>query len=212
MLPPHAIRRDFLPAPLAAQFLTFVGAHEARFAPSALYGRVIDPTRRNSRTTRALGPLADELRRHFAAALPGLVDALRVNAFVPAHFEIEQAAHGDGAFFKPHIDTVTGPEEPVETDRVLSCVWYFHVEPKRYSGGALRLHRIGTHRIGTGPAGSAQGVDIEPEANMLVAFPSWAPHEVLPVSCPSERFMDQRFAVNCWVHRAKDGSRADRSP
>jgi Rps23 Pro-64 3,4-dihydroxylase Tpa1-like proline 4-hydroxylase len=41
--------------------------------------------------------------------------------------------------------------------------------------------------------------DIEPGQNRLVAFPSWAPHEVMPISCPSRRFIDSRFAVNCWA-------------
>jgi Rps23 Pro-64 3,4-dihydroxylase Tpa1-like proline 4-hydroxylase len=44
-------------------------------------------------------------------------------------------------------------------------------------------------------------VDIEPTNDTLVFFPSWFPHEVLPVACPSGRFEDSRFAINCWVRR-----------
>jgi hypothetical protein len=44
--------------------------------------------------------------------------------------------------------------------------------------------------------------DIEPEYDTLVFFPSWSPHEVLPVHVPSGRFMDSRFDINCWIHRA----------
>jgi hypothetical protein len=28
-------------------------------------------------------------------------------------------------------------------------------------------------------------IDIQPEQNALLAFPSWAAHEVLPITCPS---------------------------
>jgi SM-20-related protein len=60
----------------------------------------------------------------------------------------------------------------------------------------LRLYAIGD------PAGQTF-IDIEPVHNSLLVFPSWAPHEVMPVSCPSQRFMDSRFAINCWVNNKK---------
>jgi Rps23 Pro-64 3,4-dihydroxylase Tpa1-like proline 4-hydroxylase len=63
----------------------------------------------------------------------------------------------------------------------------------------LRLHRIGSR------AGEEGGADIAPEPNSLVLFPSWAPHEVLLVRCPSGRFEDSRFAINCWIYRARAG-------
>ena len=75
---------------------------------------------------------------------------------------------------------------------VLSGVYYFNAEPKAFTGGALRLHAIG------GKNGE-NFVDIEPVRNGLLVFPAWAPHEVLPVSCPSKRFINSRFAINCWV-------------
>jgi SM-20-related protein len=69
------------------------------------------------------------------------------------------------------------------------------------AGGALRLYAIG------GEA-DQKFVDIEPLRNSLLMFPSWAPHEVMPVSCPSKRFIDSRFAINCWVHRKKSAAPA----
>jgi Rps23 Pro-64 3,4-dihydroxylase Tpa1-like proline 4-hydroxylase len=122
-----------------------------------------------------------------------LIAQLRVSTFEMAGIEIQLVAHGDGAFYKPHIDTRTGPESDLSTVRVLSGVYYFHAEPKAFSGGALRLYdfAFGAHE--------PRFVDIEPERNTFVAFPSWARHEVLPVSCPTRQFIDSRFAVNCWV-------------
>jgi Rps23 Pro-64 3,4-dihydroxylase Tpa1-like proline 4-hydroxylase len=42
--------------------------------------------------------------------------------------------------------------------------------------------------------------DILPDHNLLVAFPSIAPHSVDMVSCPRGAFADRRFAINIWIH------------
>ena len=44
-------------------------------------------------------------------------------------------------------------------------------------------------------------LDVAPEKDSLLIFPSWALHEVMPVVCPSGEFADSRFSVNCWVWR-----------
>ena len=80
---------------------------------------------------------------------------------------------------------------------MISAVYYFHVEPKGFTGGELRLYRYGApaETLGKEPGNH---VDIAPINNSLVAFPSWALHEVRPVQCPSDEFREYRFAVNCW--------------
>ncbi len=104
-------------------------------------------------------------------------------------------AHGDGAFYKRRIDTLTDRYGDLDRIRVLSGVYYFNAEPKAFSGGALRLYAIGGKP-------DENFVNVEPLNNWLLVFPSWAPHEVMPISCPSRRFVDSRFAVNCWICRA----------
>ena len=123
--------------------------------------------------------------------LPDWVEKLRVTAVEAPKLEAELVAHNEGAFYKRHIDTQTASDHNLL--RVLSGVYYFHAEPKAFSGGALRLYAIG--------GDNARFADIEPARNSLLVFPSWAPHEVMPISCPSKRFIDSRFAINCWVHR-----------
>jgi hypothetical protein len=59
-------------------------------------------------------------------------------------------------------------------------------------------------RLGARIAGGGRGdtfVEVEPNNDMLVFFPAWFPHEVMPVECLSGRFEDSRFAINCWIHR-----------
>jgi Rps23 Pro-64 3,4-dihydroxylase Tpa1-like proline 4-hydroxylase len=65
-----------------------------------------------------------------------------------------------------------------------------------FSGGELRIHRLGAKP-------GDFGHDIEPRQGRLVVFPSWWPHEVLKVRCPSGNFADSRFSVNCWIHRQR---------
>ncbi len=112
------------------------------------------------------------------------------------------AAHPNGAHFAPHLDIPIGADRaPLAAadrhDRVISAVYYFHAEPKAFTGGELRLYRYGApaETIGQEPGNH---VDIAPINNSLVAFPSWALHEVRPVQCPSDEFREYRFAVNCW--------------
>src|SRR5262249_43378463 len=133
--------------------------------------------------------------------VPRLIAELGITSLVPSnHIELELVAHGNGAFFKRHIDTFTGAAANDKSKRLISGVYYFHSEPKAFSGGVLRLYRFG--RVENGD----DFIDIQPEQNVLVAFPSWAPHEVLPVTCPSGRFADARFSVNCWIHAALRGA------
>ena len=199
-LPPHRVIDDFLAADSLSRLIDYACAHEAEFAPTTLRkgaGEALDPSFRISSFLLDFGPTKDEIKEKILRLTPSLITELRVTPFVPSGVELELVAHGDGAFYKCHIDTFTGGDQSRTSQRMLSGVYYFHAEPKAFSGGALRLHPFG------GPQASANFIDIEPRRNTLVVFPSWAPHEVLPVSCPSRRFAASRFAVNCWVRRDK---------
>ena len=140
-------------------------------------------------TAAAFRPL---LKARLLELAPTLIAELRLTPFEVSKVELELVAHGDGAFYKRHIDTATARD--AAHLRVLSGVYYLHREPRAFSGGALRLYAIGNN---------ARFVDIEPVCNALLVFPAWAPHEVLPVSVPSGRFADARFAINCWLKQRR---------
>ena len=195
-MPPYRVLRDFLDAKTRATLLEFSCANEAKFEPTLLRGSKHDPTFRVSLGLADFKPEKTALRERIRKIIPQLIAELGVNPFTCSKVELELVAHGDGAFFKRHLDTQRGVYGPGKSTRMISAVYYFHAEPKAFSGGALRLYRFG------GGGGDEDGfVEIEPEQNTLLAFPSWAAHEVLPVSCPSRRFSNSRFAVNCWLHR-----------
>lgn len=188
---PHRVIRNFLGPDLIGQLLAHAEANRDAFTPTRVEGAGVDPESRVSRGLRDLGPLQGELEARFLAVMDPTVADLRLSSFDLDRLEIELVAHGDGAFYRRHIDTRTGPSDKT-TDRVLTGVLYFHTEPKNYSGGELRLHSI------LPPGQGGRFLDIIPERGMLLLFPSWALHEVRPVACPSGAFMDQRFAINCW--------------
>ena len=192
--------RDFLPPDELAGLLEFTLANRETFIPSALAGGVIDPERRVSERLVKLAPVRAMLENRLRASFPDMLARTGVKAFDFEFLELEIAAHGDGAFFHRHRDIPVGPgraplggDRSGTQDRLLSAVLYFHREPKAFSGGTLRLYRIGGDADAEG-----DHVEIEPHQNSLLVFPSWATHEVCRVSCPGNRFEDHRFAVNAW--------------
>ena len=197
IMPPYLVLRDFLDEETVAGLLAHALAHEADFEPTKTghggEGKIY-PDARVSVGTRDLGPFKAILKDKVLGLAPELVAKLRATPVEAAKVELQLVAHNDGAFYKHHIDTLTASDR--ESIRVLSGVYYFHASPKAFTGGALRLYAIGD-------PGKKTFVDIEPAHNTLLVFPSWAPHEVMPVSCPSKRFVDSRFAINCWVHRER---------
>jgi Rps23 Pro-64 3,4-dihydroxylase Tpa1-like proline 4-hydroxylase len=158
-----------------------VASRERDFIPAVVRNqqasqKTIDRTVRDCYCLTDLGafkaPLRAFLDRIAAQALQQL--SLLEPAVQPSEFEIR----GYGGHFAPHIDTF----ETLNRVRILSRVYYFASTPRRFSG-KLRLHGF--------PASSAksglqpQNVDILPETDNLVVFPSWLRHEVLPVEVPS---------------------------
>jgi Rps23 Pro-64 3,4-dihydroxylase Tpa1-like proline 4-hydroxylase len=198
-LPPCHQYRDFLQPAEHEALLEWAIANSARYEPARLTGHVIDPKRRIAERLNDLGPHRTVLERRLKEHLPDIFRRTGSRPFEIEYFELEIAAHGDGAFFAHHSDIPVGPgrkplggDKTGKQDRLVSAVYYFHREPRRFTGGTLRLYRLGDHEA------SGDFVEFEPEQNSLVVFPSWVRHEVRPVSCPGCAFEDYRFAVNAW--------------
>lgn len=199
-MPPWHQFADVLAPDEHRALLDWTLANRARFEPARVYGGLV-PTTRTAEVLRDFGTLKPVLKERLRALLPEIFRRTGIRAFEVERIELEIAAHGDGAFFSRHIDLPAGPGRELlardggRQDRLVSAVYYFHREPKAFSGGALRLHRFGG---GEGPDDRA---DVQPAQNSLVVFPSWAEHEVMPIACPSHAFEDSRFAVNAWFCR-----------
>lgn len=201
-MPPSSVIDDFLDAGTHRALLDYTLANVERFQPATVYrpgGMRVDTDARDNLKLSDLGPLKEPVGERMLAALPGLASALGCSFPPGAMLELELTAYGDGAFYRAHTDTglpgAVDPDRKVERDpRLLSAVYYFHRQPKAFDGGALRLFRWGDCDV----ADPANYRDFEPADNRLVTFLSWSRHEVRPVACPSRRFEDYRFAINCW--------------
>jgi SM-20-related protein len=192
--PPLLHIRNWLGQDRVAWLLNYARERESLFRPSGVNTRQGVRVDRNVRISLKTGPVpevAAEIEGRVRESIPQIFHALGADLFQPSSYETEIVAHGDGAFLRTHRDAKPG----LPHGRAISGVYYFYREPKRFSGGQLRLYSLSeSKKPGT-------FVDIEPENDSVVFFPPWFPHEVLPVSCASKQFMDSRFAINCWLRR-----------
>lgn len=199
--PPYLRVEGFLGEQLIQRLLAHAQLREADFVPSKVGpDRRIDDENRRSLMLHDFGNLQSELHDRFKAVLPWAVDELRLSPISLAKLELQLVAHGDGAFYREHIDTRTGASD-LRTERALTGVYYFHRQPKAFVGGDLRLLAFAPDTDGT-----RRFIDIGPDRDALILFPSWGPHEVRPITCSSGQFMDSRFAINCWFRQLRVGA------
>lgn len=200
-IPPHVVERDLLAPEDHLALRRWALDRAGAMVPSLIGPKgkaALRPQFRNSLTLpkAELEPWLPMLRERIGARLPALCAALGVAARDVGKMEFEAVIYRDGAFYRRHIDTQrsSNPANRLKP-RILSCVYYFHSEPRGFEGGALRLYSFS--------AGGSH-LDIDPQANALLVFPSFAPHEVMPVRCPSDDLEHARLAINCWIHRVAD--------
>ncbi len=197
---PHHCIKGFMGSAMIERLLDWALSQEVAFVPTRVGNGqegVVNPAIRSSLLLRDFGDLRQELEARFATILDEAVRVLRLSPLQQPHLELELVAHNEGAFYNEHIDTFTARPD-AQSDRALTGVYYFHRTPKGFSGGELRLHAIAPAADGT-----RCFTDITPDQDMFVLFPSWVPHEVRKVSCPSAAFADSRFAINCWYRSSR---------
>jgi len=158
-------------------------------------GTVVDAEHRRSRVLMDLGGHEKVFRDRIEAALPRVLEKLKIRQFPITRFESQLTASNDGDFFRHHFDNA---EEEIAS-RELTYVYFFNREPKAFQGGELRLHDAERRDGSWVTTGSYKAV--VPEQNQIVFFPSSLLHEITPVLCPSRAFVDSRFTVNGWLHR-----------
>jgi len=141
----------------------------------------------------ALGPLEPAFRAATMNRFESLCRGSGIAPFEVSRVETEVVAQRPGSFFAKHVDTDTREAAQFQTTvRMISIVFYFPYEPLAFSGGELVFYDF-TGRIET--------ARIEPRRNRLIAFPSFAYHEVTPVTAGDDTIDGARWSVNCWLHR-----------
>lgn len=194
---PACIIDNFLGSEACSQLLAFAVDRQAEFAPSRVHTNekrdVIETQLRDSLSYA--GPFGIEMAP-FHAALDASYDriaaAIGAGPFERVPTELHMVAHGHGQYLGRHIDTGTSTTRSMlAQNRVVTLIYYFHDHPRVFSGGDLAVYPI---------TGDDRQL-IEPRADRLVALPSFAPHEILPVELPGSRFVDSRFALVSWLVR-----------
>jgi len=155
----------------------------------------VDYERRRSRVLMDLGGHERVIVDRVLTCLPRVLQKWGRDPFPISRVEAQTTASNHGDFFCCHSDNGA---EAVAT-REITFVYFFHREPKQFSGGELRIYD--SRRENDNYVPTANYRTIVPEQNQLVLFASGLSHEITPVDCPSGQFADSRFTVNGWVHR-----------
>jgi Rps23 Pro-64 3,4-dihydroxylase Tpa1-like proline 4-hydroxylase len=191
---------EFL-APQEMQELSrFILEHEADFCPSEVVAHgsskaVVSEKHRRSRVFMDLGSHQEVILARIQSALPLVLGRLDMKEFPIANVEAQITVSNNGDFFRGHSDN----SDPTTASRRLTFVYFFHREPRQFSGGELRIHDSRRERDRQIATGSYQ--TIVPQQNQIVFFPCCALHEITPVECPSGLFADSRFTLNGWLHK-----------
>jgi Rps23 Pro-64 3,4-dihydroxylase Tpa1-like proline 4-hydroxylase len=194
---------DFLSAAEHQRLLEHALTCQADFRASGIIGRKGEDTLnyevRKSRTLS--GPRLEEIWDMFDRRLHAILPAVRKELGMPwfhlGDVERQLTAHGSGGFFAPHVDT----GHPIAANRRISCVYYFHASPKRFTGGELKLYDTWVMPTGTTPAGTY--TTLTPVDNSVVFFPSEMFHEVCPVRCETDAFEGSRFTMTIWFREGQ---------
>jgi Rps23 Pro-64 3,4-dihydroxylase Tpa1-like proline 4-hydroxylase len=168
----------------------FLSAAGAQSILGELIGRRAEFRARGSNRShptfyRMITPLAPpaEFLRRFERLAPLLEWRFGIALGIPEIELLGQAYNECGSFGK-HSDAAAGGPN---WQRRLSGIYYLHVEPKKFAGGALAIYHRRRRYV------------VEPDHNSAIFFPPNLIHEVLPVSCSSGAFEHSRFAINVWI-------------
>ena len=199
---PFVRQTDFLPPNRCSQLLSLALAERERFTPpmptiKTPHGKVDAATRKGLILSHGISDR--EVRPWFEPLLrSAFSDALRrLQAPEPSAYRVEMAmtAFLGGGFLAIHNDN------RYRRARKLSFAYYFHRQPRRFSGGDLLLHDPDRRAL----------TRIEPQHNSIVFFPPECIHEIAAVesgasngeargarSKPAD-FGDARFGIQGWL-------------
>lgn len=193
---PFVFMKDFLDQDFHQSLLPYAISVQNEFVPATVGEGIYNPNHRVSLDLPGKRDVKDRFRTQVEEILPDVVRRLNVPKFQVEQIEVKLRVYQDGHFFKAHMDS---PQDRRDSaSRIVSFVYFFHKEPRPFSGGDLLLfdsdvesNRYTTSRL----------TRVIPENNCLIFFPSAYWHCVIPLCCPSGAFDDSRFVINGHIHR-----------
>ncbi|MCT7949023.1 2OG-Fe(II) oxygenase [Ancylothrix sp. C2] len=194
VLPSYFLQFDnFLKEEELGRLLKFVGEKQADFTTTTTSTGAADY--RKSWVLHQFPEFAELMIEGVRQVVPDVLSKFSIPNFEISQVEAQLTAHNDGNYYKVHNDN--GSAETAT--RTLTYVYYFYRQPKAFSGGELVIYDSKIQNNYYVKADSYKTVD--PRNNSVVFFLSRYMHEVLPVRCPSQEFLDSRFTINGWVRR-----------
>ncbi len=189
--------QNFLSEAENQRILNYVIENQREFEDSkAGTSGISDPNYRKSKIFYYFEEFGDLIREQIKKNLPQVREHFGIPPFEISEIESQITAHNHGHYYKVHNDN----GDDVTTHRVLSYIYYFHREPKAFSGGELRMYD--SLKLGETSYSIAESYkDIPPTNNSIVFFVSNCLHEVRPIICPSKDFKDSRFTLNGWIRK-----------
>lgn len=184
---------NFLTVEEKKKLLEYVLQNEGDFVPTST--STGDLNYRRSMILYSFPEFSTLITKRINAILPDVFRKLNHTAFPISEIETQLTSHNDGNYYKIHNDNGSSDT----ANREFTYIYYFHREPKPFSGGELLIYDSKIENNFYVNADSFHTV--EPRNNSIVFFLSRYLHEVLPVSCPSQAFADSRFTINGWVRR-----------
>ena len=198
-LPAHCvILEEFLAPAELDGLLQYALQRERDFQVSEVLsptGGAVDYEHRQSRVLFDLGNYAAPIVERVQSCLPRVAPRLGREEFAISQVETQITASNDGDFFRNHNDNA----HPDTAAREVTFVYFFHREPKAFSGGELRIYDTRREHGRYTPTDNYRVV--VPQQNQIVFFASSLAHEITPVKCPSRAFADSRFTLNGWLRR-----------
>ncbi len=194
--PPYFVTLENFLGDVGRSALRMAVEREQDFVPAKIHdehGERVDQRQRRNRVMTDLGGMERDIAEQIKEVLEPTLTRLGMEPFPVGEIEIQLAASGDGDYFHMHRDA------DESSTRVLTFVCFLHNEPRRFSGGELRIFDNAVINGSSVPTDRSQL--ISPRMDVAVLFPSNNEHELLPVRVPSKKFADSRFTITGWIHR-----------
>jgi SM-20-related protein len=192
---PFVLVKNFLPAEFHARLLPLFVSLRETFVPVLSMDHSYRPDIRQTLELLDDWEGRKRFQEHLAEHVPAMIPRLHLPRFTIGRYEVQVRAYQDGHFFMVHQDA---PPIGDVAGRVLNYVYYFHKQPRPFSGGELLLF---DSDIEADTLTRARFTRIVPEDNSLVVFPCNFYHSVVRIECPGGEFADSRFTINGHVHK-----------
>ncbi|MEM7134229.1 MAG: 2OG-Fe(II) oxygenase [Chloroflexota bacterium] len=186
---------NFLPDEICSSIWQIISEHEEQFSNSLVYDPLEEGDLRSSHVLyeTQLGSIKEAFLEQIHSTLQTLFPHLGHHPFTPTRTELQLTMHLDGDYFTLHRDRGSVGKA---IGRNVTFVYYFHSEPRRFTGGDLLLFD------------SAEKINfpgknytrVFPTNNSVIFFPSWAFHQVTPLHIETDCYKDGRFTLNGWIH------------